>query len=199
MADIYGTSYNDDGTVNGGVLRPVLEGTSSADRIWGYEGNDKIYGYGGNDTISGGSGQDRIYGGTGNDSINGDSNSDIIYGEQGNDILLGATGNDYIIGGSGYDTLWGNADADKFVFLSYSDGIDTIKDFNAGEGDVIQVDLNGFSNPSLGQFTYRADTGLLSFNLNGNEYGIAILQYNNQPISSQSFNVYNNIEIVAWT
>lgn len=40
----------------------------------------------------------------------------------------------------GADTLTGGFGADLFVFSQFDGSIDTITDFNAAEGDVIQVD-----------------------------------------------------------
>lgn len=64
----------------------------------------------------------------GNDILNGGSGDDIIAGQDGNDIIIGGLGDDLLYGGSG---------ADKFLYLSLQDGIDTIKDFDVDEGDVI--------------------------------------------------------------
>ena len=60
---------------------------------------------------------------------------------------------DGAIGGSGADTLTGGADADTFLFdlLSAFTSIDTVTDFNTGEGDVIDI-------ASILSGVYDADT-----------------------------------------
>ncbi|WP_460080817.1 retention module-containing protein [Pseudomonas sp. H3_H05] len=84
----------------------------------------------GNDTLLGGAGNDIIFGQGGNDTLN---------GGKGNDILLGGTGNDTLIGGQGNDTLIGGLGGDTFVWKSGDTGTDVIKNFNAGEGDRIDL------------------------------------------------------------
>ena len=66
----------------------------------------------------------------GNDILNGGSGDDIIAGQDGNDIIIGGLGDDILYGGSG---------ADLFLYLSLQDGVDTIKDFDISEGDVIDL------------------------------------------------------------
>lgn len=103
--------------------------------------NDTFYGGAGNDVIDGKGGDDTLYGGTGNDSIQGGSGNDILYGDEGNDILRGSYGDDVLVGGAGRDILFGGEGADTFVFLSGDnfDSYDSIKDFNATEGDKIDI------------------------------------------------------------
>ena len=73
-------------------------------------------------------------GGAGDDRLTGGSNADI---------LMGGAGNDTLIGGGGGDRLYGGEGADHFVFQAVSDSTptarDVIYDFNAGEGDVIDL------------------------------------------------------------
>ncbi len=63
----------------------------------------------------------------GNDTLDGGAGDDIIFGQEGNDIIIGGSGDDILSGGSG---------ADQFVF-SVDNGVDTIFDFSAAEGDVL--------------------------------------------------------------
>ncbi len=84
----------------------------------------------GNDTLLGGAGDDILFGQGGNDYLD---------GGKGNDILLGGTGNDTLIGGPGNDILIGGSGADTFVWKSGDVGNDVIKDFNASEGDRIDL------------------------------------------------------------
>ncbi|SDY61703.1 type I secretion C-terminal target domain (VC_A0849 subclass) [Pseudomonas sp. NFACC08-1] len=99
----------------------------------------------GNDTLLGGAGNDIIFGQGGNDTLN---------GGKGNDILLGGTGNDTLIGGQGNDTLIGGLGGDTFVWKSGDTGTDVIKNFNAGEGDRIDLRdlLQGESGSTIDHF-----------------------------------------------
>ncbi|MEG4804807.1 hypothetical protein QUB63_29680 [Microcoleus sp. ARI1-B5] len=127
MANINGTKFNDNNTVNGdGKLHKSLVGTDSEwqqspngpvltlgnDVIHGLEGNDIIYGRGGSDRLYGDSGNDNIYGGTGNDYLDGGNNNDNLYGGTGNDKLYGQAGDDTLIGNTGNDTLRGGSGKD---------------------------------------------------------------------------------------
>ncbi|MGH1455990.1 MAG: type I secretion C-terminal target domain-containing protein [Alphaproteobacteria bacterium] len=68
---------------------------------------------------------------SGDDVINGGAGNDLIFGQEGDDIISGGAGNDVIYGGSG---------SDQFLFGAITDGRDDIMDFDAGEGD--QLDLS---------------------------------------------------------
>ncbi|WP_249725800.1 retention module-containing protein [Pectobacterium parmentieri] len=90
---------------------------------------------GGNDILNGGDGDDILFGQSGNDTL---------YGGAGNDLLYGGSGDDILIGGAGGDTLIGGAGADTFKWQAGDIGNDVIKDFNAKEGDRIDLsDLIG--------------------------------------------------------
>ncbi|MFJ2710455.1 immunoglobulin-like domain-containing protein [Pseudomonas sp. NPDC087346] len=84
-------------------------------------------------------GNDTLLGGAGNDILFGSGGNDVLDGGKGNDILLGGTGNDTLIGGPGNDILIGGSGADTFVWKSGDTGNDVIKDFNASEGDRIDL------------------------------------------------------------
>jgi serralysin len=60
-------------------------------------------------------------------------------GTWGNDVLKGGAGNDTLTGGHGKDHLTGGPGADHFVFTSLGDRGDRIADFNASQGDRIDV------------------------------------------------------------
>ncbi|MBZ2172350.1 DUF5801 repeats-in-toxin domain-containing protein [Nitratidesulfovibrio sp. SRB-5] len=101
----------------------------------------------GNDTLTGGGGNDVIFGNYGNDIIHGNAGHDTLHGGAGNDTLYGDAGNDILVGGQGSDTLYGDdADhtvhgADTFMWNAEDftkDAVDTVKDFNPGEGDVLR-------------------------------------------------------------
>jgi subtilisin-like proprotein convertase family protein len=126
-----------------------IRGSNAADKIDGAGGNDILIGRGGNDALYGGLGDDKLNGGSGSDYLDGgkdsdklygDLGSDKLYGDAGDDLLKGGDGDDWIDGGSGSDRLYGEAGADTFVFdIADLDGLDTIYDFNAAEGDRILV------------------------------------------------------------
>lgn len=81
-------------------------------------------------------GNDIMHGGAGNDRLQGDAGKDELWGEAGDDALTGGTGK---------DNLRGGADADTFIYLSKQDSRknernrDLIVDFNAAEGDTIDL------------------------------------------------------------
>ena len=87
-------------------------------------------------------------GGTGNGLDN------TLTGDAFANSLNGVGGNDTLDGGASSDILTGGADADTFVGRS-GDGIDTITDFNPGEGDRIDfrsmVGASGLSNLTITQ------------------------------------------------
>ena len=77
--------------------------------------------------------------GISNDIINAQDGNDVVRGLAGDDILRGGDGNDTLIGGFGNDQLTGGAGADIFRFDADSEGMDTIKDFDSGEGDRLHL------------------------------------------------------------
>jgi Ca2+-binding RTX toxin-like protein len=104
----------------------------------------------GDDTLNGGNGNDGLWGFDGNDAINGDAGDDYVEGSDGNDVILGGADNDTLLGqggadtiggGTGFDFLFGGAGADTFIFRK-GDAADWVLDFNAAEGDKLQ--LEGF-------------------------------------------------------
>jgi Ca2+-binding RTX toxin-like protein len=106
---------------------------------------------------------DNVIGTNTTDSITGDSQDNRLEGRDGDDTISGGFGNDSIIGGLGNDTLSGGLGADKFIFNSFSEGIDTIKDYNFGQSDVIQVSKVGFGSTNSNDFFYNSSNGNLSF------------------------------------
>ncbi len=106
---------------------------------------------------------DNLIGTNESDSITGDSQNNRLEGKDGNDTISGGFGNDSIIGGKGNDVLTGGFGADKFIFNNVNEGLDTIKDYNFGQNDVIQVSKTGFGTTSLSDFSYDNTNGNLSF------------------------------------
>ena len=133
-----------------GTLGPdTINGTSGNDTVYALEGNDEVYGLDGNAELHGHAGADEVYG---NDGV------DLIYGGDGNDQLFGDANNDFLVGGPGQDTLTGGAGGDRFIFTALGDGRDTILDFNADQGDRLNLEQlfqgSGFNPqaPNAGEF-----------------------------------------------
>ncbi len=95
----------------------------------------------GSGKLNGTSGDDVILGSNGVDTLTGHAGNDHLEGKGGNDTLYGNAGNDILIGGEGDDILFGGTGADTFVWNAGDIGKDVIKDFNAAEGD--KIDLSG--------------------------------------------------------
>ena len=125
-----------------------------------------------------GNGLDNVITGNGlANLLSGNDGNDTLNGGDGNDTLLGGAGNDRLVGGKGIEKMTGAAGADTFAPAALDDAevatkagslsIDMILDFNAGEGD--RIDLS-----NLGQkfnFIGKADgkqAGDLSWKSFGN-------------------------------
>lgn len=127
-----------------------LRGFDGNDSITGSERGDVIHGDGGDDAITGKNGNDYLFGNSGNDKIDGNLGADVISGGEGNDQLHGGQGADVITGGLGKDTLNGGLDNDQLTgggeadLFVLSKGQDTITDFNAKDGDKIQINKGQF-------------------------------------------------------
>jgi Ca2+-binding RTX toxin-like protein len=96
----------------------------------GTDGTDHLVGSDRSDGIAGREGDDSISGGAGNDIIDGGAGRDVIDGGAGNDIIFGGTGPDELTGGSG---------ADRFNIGSLIFGTETVRDFNSGAGDRLDL------------------------------------------------------------
>jgi hypothetical protein len=94
---------------------------------------------GGDDPLEGTAGSDRISGRGGDDRLSGGDGIDLLDGGEGNDILDGGPGSDLLFGGPGNDEMTGGEGADRFFQLSLPDRGDQILDFNADEGDVLNL------------------------------------------------------------
>lgn len=95
----------------------TLNGTASADRLFGNDGSDVLRSGDGNDTILAAAGNDLLDGGAG---------ADRLVGGMGNDTLVGGTGADYLAGGVGNDTYIVNETGDTFYEVAKG-GFDTIE------------------------------------------------------------------------
>jgi hypothetical protein len=161
---MYGALGNDtlnggdgDDVLYGGVGNDKLFGDAGTDELFGGDGDDILFGGSGADTLNGGNGNDQLFGGdsadklvggNGNDFLSGDDGNDVLNGGAGNDRLFGGAGNDKLFagigndtldGGAGKDTLVGNAGADRFILAFAEANGDRVNDFNAADGDRIEV------------------------------------------------------------
>lgn len=139
----------------------TVDGGSGNDAIDGGRDDDHLLGGTGNDRLIGGLGADSLSGGAGNDELIGDDHHNAAAGARdpagtNRDALFGGDGNDILTGLAGSDDLTGGAHADTFRFLNVSDSAvidetatggfrqmfsDRILDFDAGEGDRIDLSL----------------------------------------------------------
>jgi uncharacterized protein len=134
------------------------------------------------------------FNGLGNASANaitGGAGDDFLFGFGGSDMLIGGDGADFLYGGDGSDTLTGGAGADTFLLFGNETGIDTITDFVSGSDRIL------LNNPSFnplsgryadiiigsgalapttadGTFIFHTDTGVLSWDADGNGAGAAV-------------------------
>jgi Ca2+-binding RTX toxin-like protein len=87
-------------------------------------------------------------GGSGDDTPVGGADDDILYGGAGDDTLNGGNDDDVLHGQDGEDPLYGGSGADKFVLedVTAFNDVDTIADFNSGDGDKLDIAdiLDGF-------------------------------------------------------
>lgn len=77
----------------------------------------------------------------GDDELYGHDAGDILDGGDGFDLIVGGDGDDILIGGPGSDLLYGGPGADIFAFLTLADRTDVILDFNADEGDSLNLEV----------------------------------------------------------
>jgi Ca2+-binding RTX toxin-like protein len=130
-----------------------------------------------------------VYGGNGAFTGIGSSANNRLVGGSHADFLDGKDGNDSLIGGGGADTLFGGAGADSFVYMTKSDGIDRIYDFQSGS-DKILLDgsvfthtgaaalvqgANPFAAGAGPQFLYNSSSGIVSFDEDGAGGAVAIV------------------------
>ena len=148
-----GNAMTNEGTgwvvLNGGGGNDTL---NAGTQVGYHDRANEAYGGDGDDVIRGGGSQLNAWGDAGNDTLIGSSAGDYLHGGDGNDTVSGGAGNDYITGGLGADVLSGGAgadrllgglSADRFVFETGSLGpifaTDTVMDFNAAQGDIIDL------------------------------------------------------------
>jgi Ca2+-binding RTX toxin-like protein len=119
----------------------------SIENLFGSQHDDVLVGNAQANILKGVNGEDSLLGFDGADTLYGGGDDDNLYGHNGTDTLRGDSGDDRLDGGFGRDTMHGGADADTFIWKDVTEtGLnvltaDRIMDFNAGEGDLI--DLSG--------------------------------------------------------
>ncbi|WP_437881317.1 retention module-containing protein [Pseudomonas sp. LRF_L74] len=96
------------------------------------------------DVLLAGSAGQLLDGGAGDDRLEGGSGADRLLGGEGDDRLIGGRGDDILVGGNGADLFVWNA-SDRG-----SDAHDVVRDFNAAEGDVLDLSslLVGVDDPT---------------------------------------------------
>lgn len=133
-----------------------------------------------------------LYGGDGDD---------VIYGGDGDDVLYGGAGDDILFGNAGRDVLTGDNGADTFVFGS-SDGnqFDVIRDFDAAEGDVIDLSalITGF-NPGVSniadfiRFTEGSNNSFLRVDIDGGRDDFSLIVARLDGLTGLDvFDLFNN-------
>jgi serralysin len=127
-------------SITGGADFDDINGNRGDDTIdGGTAGNDSLMGGQGNDLIIVHASDNMLNGNRGDDTVEGGSGDDTLHGGQADDLLLGGAGNDQLWGDLGNDTLYGGPGADTF-HLQTGGGQDRVMDFNAKEGDHVQLD-----------------------------------------------------------
>lgn len=89
--------------------------------------------------LSGDSDNNTLIGGLADDTLVGRGGDDVLIGHDGNDRLWGNNGHDVLYGGNGDDWMKGGEGADTFVLSATDEGVDTVTDFRAGDGDKLDI------------------------------------------------------------
>jgi Ca2+-binding RTX toxin-like protein len=147
----------------------------------------------GNDTLTGNAANNKFNGLAGNDIIKGLAGADALQGSGGADTLIGGAGSDTLMGGIGNDRLTGGGGQDSFRFnTAIVANVDKITDFNVLK-DTIQLDnaiftqlastgvlaathfiTGGAARDADDYLIYKAATGVLSYDADGNGAGLAV-------------------------
>ncbi len=136
--------------VQGSNSKNFLIGTPADDAVFGLNGDDLILtgagqnlAFGGldNDTLVGGAGDDGLFGGAGNDTMEGGAGDDLLMGGPGNDVLDGGGGTNVLVGGSDADIFRLNTPGAYNTDTSATTPPDTVVDFNAAQGDLLDFSL----------------------------------------------------------
>jgi uncharacterized delta-60 repeat protein len=140
-------------TIYGTSSANKLNGGTTDDTIYGYEGNDYLYGQDGNDRLIAGAGNDYLYGGKGDDILNGGDGIDSVNESADvnfslTDTQLSGLGNDSLIniervtltGGISHNTLDASSFTIGSVYLYGGNGNDSLlggsnNDYLYGQND----------------------------------------------------------------
>ncbi len=79
-----------------------------------------------------------------------------IYGSDHDDVIIGDEGDNVFTSGDGKDVLTGNGGADTFIL---NGGGNTITDFDADEGDRIEIDLDAYGMTGWFDLDHRIENG----------------------------------------
>jgi Ca2+-binding RTX toxin-like protein len=132
-------SFGDD-VLKAGAGQAVLQGNQGDDTLVAGAGSDTLFGGQGSDFIdaSRSTGHNLVNGNLGDDTLISGSGGDTLRGGQGDDVIHGGSGHDWLSGDRGANTLTGGAGPDTF---HAGLGNDVVTDFNAADGDRVQLDL----------------------------------------------------------
>ena len=163
--------YGGDDRLHGGNGNDTLAGMDGADMLNGGAGADTMQGGTGDDTYYVDNGADDVIevAGQGFDRVRTSTSYSLAPGSEvemlettdptaataislaGNEyanIIIGNAGNNVIVGGAGFDTMFGGDGGDVFVWHSITEmgstvdaNSDTVRDFNAADGDLIVLNL----------------------------------------------------------
>lgn len=142
-------------------------------------------------------------GGDGNDFLNGSGTDVSLFadGGDGNDILIGGSADDILIGGNGADLLIGgggndilNAGLGADIFRLGFGGVSLIENFNAAEGDMIQIQQDMLSQFGLGSVDAVRDA--LTYNNNNGAIALEGVQIATMQSPVGGFDINSNVEIM---
>jgi Ca2+-binding RTX toxin-like protein len=132
--------WNGDDSITGGNQFNDINGNKGHDTIVGHSTvGDWLMGGQAGDLIdtTQSTAHNLVNGNMGDDKLMGGSGGDVLRGGQGADTIVGGADGDWISGDRGYNTVSGGGGAD--VFHGSANGVTTVTDFNAGEGDRVHV------------------------------------------------------------
>lgn len=151
-----------------------ISGNFGADTIIGDDNSNELSGFSGSDVLIGNGGDDRLNGDFGNVSLAADG---IAFG-----------GNDFLAGGLGQDVLYGGIGADVFAISDlsgpFSENFDFILDFDANEGD--RIDISEFAN-----FTSVSEFGGIFFDAGNFRTDIDLDNDGLSDFTLENFNLTN--------
>lgn len=113
-------------------------GVSSADVLFGRDGDDRLSAGAGNDLLLGGSGDDVLRGGSGIDRLYGEGGSDVLWSGGGADLLDGGGGDDRLIAQGRSAALVGGPGNDRFA-IGDQGGFFLVRDLDLDAGPAQQA------------------------------------------------------------